>query len=260
MRPVPQAAIDLIKQHEETHLFAYDDAHYPPRPAKLGDKIDGTLTAGTGHTGPDVTIGMVVSEAMDVAWLISDLGIAAGRLIDRIGAAIVDSLTENQYAALLDFVFNLGANPAWTIWKRLKARHYEQVPGELVKFVNWGDPPRKSQDLVDRRNSEVALWATGEPGTSPLPAPPSSVTRAAPTPPTPTDPVPLKKSKALILGAAGAAAGAGPMVNQVTQAIQPYAAQSHYIQQMLGILATIGGACAVAAIFFIWLQKRNANN
>ncbi len=260
MRPVPQAAINLIKQHEETHLFAYDDAHYPPRPAKPGDHIDGTLTAGTGHTGPDVVAGMVVTAEMDAAWLASDLEIAARRLIERVGAEIVASLTDNQYAALLDFVFNMGAGPSWTIWKRLKAKHYKQVPSELNRFVNWGDPLHVSQDLVDRRSSEVALWTTGAPGTSPLPAPPSSVTRSTPTPPTPADPTPASRSKALILGAAGAAAGAGPMVNQVTQAIQPYAAQSHYIQQMLGILATIGGGCAVAALIFIWLQKRNANN
>lgn len=260
MRPVPQAVIDLIKDHEETHLFAYDDKHYPPRPAKPGDHIDGTLTAGTGHTGEDVVAGMVVTAEMDAAWLQSDLAIAAGRLNDRLGADIVASLTDNQYAALLDFVFNMGAGPSWTIWKRLRAKHYEQVPGELVKFVNWGNPPSKSQDLVNRRNSEVALWAMGEPGTSPLPAPPSSVTRSTVTPPTPSDPVPISKSKALIVGAVGAVTAAPSTINQITQAIQPYAAQSHYVQQMIAILGTIGAVCAGLAIFLIVRQKHNANN
>lgn len=259
MRAIPQAAIDLVKQEEETHLFVYDDRHYPPRPAKPGDKIDGTLTAGTGHTGEDVVAGMVVTAEMDAAWLLADLGIAAKRLVDRIGDAIVEALTENQYAALLDFIFNMGANPAWTIWKRLKARHFDQVPGELTKFVNWGEPPQKSSDLVNRRNAESALWAQGEPGTTNAPVP-SSVTRAAPTPPTPADPVPMVKSKALIAGAAGAVAGAGPIVNQVSQAITPYAEHSHYVQATLGILATVAAGCAAAGVYYIYVQKRNAQN
>lgn len=259
MRAIPQAAIDLVKEQEETHLFAYDDKFYPARPAKLGDHIYGTLTAGTGHTGADVSIGMVVTEATDVAWLVSDLGTAAKRLVERIGSDMVDGLTENQYAALLDFIFNMGAGPAWTIWKRLKAKQYDQVPGELTKFVNWGSPPKKSTDLVNRRNAEVALWAQGEPGTTDAPVP-SSVTRAAPTPPMPADPVPLRKSKALIVGAAGAVAGAGPMINQVTQAIQPYADHSDYVQKALGILATVAAGCAAVGLFYVWVQKRNALN
>lgn len=263
IRPVPQSAFDLARREEETHLFAYDDKQRPTREARPGDVIEGTLTAGTGHTGADVTIGMTVTAEMDVAWLAADFATAARRATAKIGQAVVDDLTDNQWAATCDFVFCLGtglpSKPEWTIWRRLRARKYEQVPLEMQKFVNWGNPPVKSAGLVRRRNAETELWALGEPGTA-MDAPAASTTRAAPTPPTKADPVPMAKSKALILGAAGAAAGAGPMVNQVQQAIQPYASQSHYIQQMLGILATIGGACAAAAIFYIWLQKRNAQN
>lgn len=261
-RAIPPQTFDLVRQQEEPHLFAYDDAHYPPRPALPGNRIDGTLTAGTGHTGGDVVAGMVVSAEIDAAWLIGDLQHAAAAIEAKIGD-VVDELTDNQFAALLDFVFNLGTGnpkrPEWTIWKRLRARAFDQVPLEMQKFVNWGNPPQKSTDLVRRRNAETLLWAKGEPGTIDRPLP-TSVTRNTPTPPTKADPVPVSKSKALILGAAGAAAGAGPMVNQVQQAIQPYASQSHYIQQTLGVLATIGGGCAAAAIFYIWLQKRNAQN
>lgn len=263
IRPVPQSAIDLARREEETHLFAFDDKHYPPHEARPGDVIEGTLTAGTGHTGADVAVGMTVTAEMDAGWLAADFESAARRATAKIGQGVVDDLTDNQWAAICDFVFCLGtgapSKPEWTIWRRLRARAFDQVPLEMQKFVNWGSPPVKSAGLVRRRNAETELWALGEPGTA-ADAPPASATRAAPTPPTKADPVPMAKSKALILGAAGAAAGAGPMVNQVQQAIQPYASQSHYIQQMLGVLATIGGACAAAAIFYIWLQKRNAQN
>ena len=259
MRAIPQAAIDLVKDQEETHLFAYDDKHYPAKECAPGTIADGTLTAGTGHTGPDVVAGMKVTPEMDAAWLVSDLQTAAKRLEDRVGSAIIAELTENQYAALLDFVFNMGAKESWTIWKRLKARAYDQVPGELGKFVNWGDPPRKSTDLVNRRNAECALWAIGEPGTTNAPVP-SSVTRQTVTPPTPADPVPPSKSKGLILGAAGAVAGAGPIIDQVSHAITPAAQHSDYVAKALGILATISAICAAAGIFYFWLQKRNARN
>jgi lysozyme len=269
-RAIPQAAIAIAKDKETLVLFAYDDAHYPPKEAVPGDSINGKLTAGYGHTGADVSIGMIVTADMADEWLMDDLCTAALHLEKKVGADVIDEMSVNQYAATLDFVLNLGTGdpkkPEWTIWKRLRARAWDQVPLEMAKFVNAtikdseGNPKVvKLNGLVDRRNAEIGLWAVQERGAQDQ-NPSSSVTRATATPPTSSDPVPMKKSKALILGAVGAAAGAGPMVNQVTQAIQPYAAQSHYIQQMLGILATVGGGCAALAIFFIWLQKRNAQN
>lgn len=269
-RAIPQVAIALAKNKEQLVLFPYDDAHWPPKEAVSGDVINGTLTAGYGHTGKDVTIGMHVSQALADEWLMDDFCDAAYELEQKVGPLVIEEMSENQYAALLDFVLNLGTgnpkNPEWTIWKRVRARAWDQIPLEMAKFVNatvrGKDGIKKTvklNGLVDRRNAEIGLWAVQEKGTQDQ-NPPSSVTRAIATPPTPADPVPMKKSKALIVGAVGAAAGAGPMVNQVSQAIQPYASQSHYVQQMLGILATVGAACAGLAIFFIWIQKHNAQN
>lgn len=256
MRAIPQAAIDLVRDQEETHLFVYDDAFYPPHECVPGQAITGTLTAGTGHTGTDVVIGMIVTAEMDAKWLEADLLTASGRLFQRIDG-VIDDLTDNQYAALLDFVFNLGANPAWTIWKRLRAKQFDQVPLEMQKFVNSGG--KKLNGLVARRNAEVALWSKDEPGTIDIKVP-SSVTRATITPPTPADPIPASKSKGLILGGAGALAGLGPICDQISHAISPYAPHSDYVAKMLGILATISAGCAAAGIFYFWLQKRNARN
>jgi len=261
-RAIPQAAIDLVRRFEETHLFAYDDAHYPARPAKPGDIIDGTLTAGTGHTGEDVQIGMLVTPAMDQAWLQADLQTAAHRATKHCGD-VVNDLTENQWAAVIDFTYECGdgdpKKPEWTIWKRLRERNFDQVPQEIGRFVNWGHPPQKSAGMEKRRNAERELWSEGEPGTI-ADKPPASVTRCNPTPPTPTDPVPPAKSKGLIAGAAGAVAAVPAAIDQVTHVIAPYAQHSEYIERAVGIGFTIAGACAAVSWFYMYRQKKNARN
>jgi len=260
MRSVPQAAIDLVKDQEETHLFVYDDAFYPAKECQPGDQIIGTLTAGTGHTD-HLTIGMQVTAEMDTAWLQSDLERAGSRISLQIGD-VISALTDNQYAALLDFVFNVGANPSWTIWRRLKAKQFDQIPLELQKFVNIrkNGAMVKSTDLVNRRNAEIALWSKGEPGTYDARISSSVTRQAATTPPTPADPVPITKSKGLIAGAVGAVTSAPAIINQVTQVITPYADHSNYLQHVISYLAIIGAVSATATLFFIWMNKKQAQH
>lgn len=260
MRAIPQCAVDLAKSKEKCILFVYDDAHYPPHEAKAGDVISGTLTGGYGHTGPEIVIGLAVTQDKADSWLKNDLQTASFRLGARINNVVAE-LTDNQYGALLDFVMNLGAGDNWTIWKRLNAKQFDQVPLELAKFVNTkiNGVTTKSNGLVERRNAEIALWSTAEPGSDDTPLP-SSITRSAVTPPTPSDPVPMSKSKALIAGFGGVITAGPPLVNQITQAITPYSDQSDYVKHMLGILATIGAALAAGGLAFMYIQKRNARN
>lgn len=260
MREIPQVAIDKAEALETPVLRAYDDKH-PGKILQPGDEVEGTLTAGVGHTGADVHIGMDVTPAMVAAWLTSDLATAARRLETKIGADVVAGLTANQYAALLLFVMNLGAGkpdePEWTIWKELRAKHFDQIPAQMIRFVNWKG--QKSEGLVRRRTAEIALWSKDEPGSVPS-DPPSSVTRSTPTPPTPTNPTPPSRSKAIIAGVAGAVTAGPPMVNQATQAIQPYAEHSEWMRHVLGALAVIGGTLAVLGLVFMWLNLRRAQH
>ena len=255
-------AFEIAKDKETLVLFAYDDAHFPPKQAMPGDTVHGTLTAGYGHTGPDVMVGMMVSQFQADDWLSDDLFDAAYKLEKKVGADAVSELSENQYAALLDFVLNLGtgnpAKPEWTIWKRVRARAWDQVPLEMAKFVNATIDGKlvKLNGLVDRRNAEIGLWAMQEKGTVNQSVP-SSVTRATPTPPTSAAP---GRSKALIVGTAGAVAGAGPLIDQVSHAIAPYAGRSQYLEHALGLLAIIASICAVVGIFYVRQQARNARN
>ncbi len=239
MRSIPDVAVTFVADWEKLRLKAYRDAV-------------GVWTIGYGHTGPEVKAGLTITPETAQAWLREDLGVAAGRLAQRIGA-IVDELTENQYAALLSFVFNLGCDPAWTIWKVLKARAFDQVPVQMMRFVYAGK--KKLQGLVNRRAAEVALWSTGEPGSADE-APPSSVTRAVETPPAPMT-KPLAKSKSFIATGAAAATTATVAVKQVSDTVAPYASQSETVAKVVAVLATIAAVCAVAALVFQWLKHRS---
>jgi GH24 family phage-related lysozyme (muramidase) len=256
MRPVPQQAYPFLRKQEGLVLRVYDDERSDVV-LKPGDKVLGTLTAGYGHTG-GLQIGQKVTKAHAEAWLRKDAERAAAAVRERIGDA-VEELTDNQYAALIDFVFNLGTGdpekPEWGIWRRLKRRQFDQVPLELMRFVHaYG---KKNKGLVNRRAAEVQLWSMDEPGSEDRDLP-SSVTRAIDTPPTSLDPTPAHKSGSIIAGAAGSVAAAPVMFRQVSEAIAPYSDSSDVVQTVLGILATAAAACAALSLALMWLHKRHA--
>jgi lysozyme len=240
MRPVPKIAAAFVAAHEGLRLAAYQD------PA-------GVWTIGYGHTGA-VVAGHTITRLEAEALLDEDLAIAASRLAARI-AAVVEALTEAQYSALLSFVFNVGADPGWTIWRRLRARQFDQVPLELMKFVNAGG--RKVRGLVARRAEECKLWACEEPGST-AEVLPSSLTRATPTPPTPADPAPPQTSPAVLTGALGAAATVPVAAKAVTDAIEPYRAASPWVGQAVAVVATIAALAAVVALILTWVAKQRA--
>lgn len=241
MREIPQVAVDFIAKVEGVKLTAYAD------PATGGDP----WTIGVGHAA-SVKPGDKITRARAMELLRHDLVTAAGRLRMRIGD-VVDDLTENQYAALLSFVFNLGANPSWTIWKRLKSRQFDQVPGEMIKFVNANG--RKIQGLVNRRAAEIQLWSTEEPGSTDEPMS-SAVSRSIDTPPTPTDPVPPQKSATIITAITAAATGVPVAVSQLTAAVAPYQDKSEIVQKIVTVLATLGAMAAIAVLVLTWISKR----
>ncbi|HEY3697045.1 lysozyme [Phenylobacterium sp.] len=256
MRPIPKGTLDFLRQHEGCVLRVYDDAH-PQRILGPGAAIDGALTAGYGHTGPEVRPGLRVTQAMADGWLLEDLRTAATRLERRIGA-VIEELTPHQYGAMLSFVFNLGVDGRMagaTIWKRFRARQFDQVPLEMMKFVNAGG--RKLQGLVNRRAAEVALWSTAEPGSRPD-TPPSSATRSADTSPTPADPVPTARSGTLITALTSATAAALVAVQQTIAVVAPYADRSPLVRNAVATLATVAAGAALAVLVLTWLRKQEA--
>jgi lysozyme len=248
IRPVPQVAIDFVKAHEGCRLTAYLDS-------------GGVVTVGYGHTGPDVHMGMTITQDQADQYLAADLATAAQRLENAVGEACVTELTVNQYAAMISFTYNVGIDPKWRICQLLKAQSFDQIPAELMRFVNAGG--KKLQGLVNRRADEVKLWSTNEPGSVPD-DPSSSVTRAVDTPPTSADVKPLAQSKRFISGCvtfcATSAAAIAPQIksgaDSINQAIAPYVGQSSVLQGISSHLALVGALCAAVTVGFVVLQHQ----
>lgn len=242
MRQIPSVATSFVAKHEGLRLESYQDS-------------GGVWTIGYGHTGPDVHAGQRISEAKARSYLSDDLRTAAARLHGVVKREVIDDLTDNQYAALLSFVFNLGASPRWTIWKLLNACQYDAVPQQLMRFVYVGKV--KLRGLVNRRAAEVALWSTDEPG-SVDESPPSSVTRMEDTPPAPEPKKPLVQSRTALTGAAQVVTGVSAGAVSVQQMIAPQAQHSDFLAKALGTVAIIIVVCGVVLMAIKWLEKREA--
>lgn len=256
MRKIPQAVFNIAKRRERLVLRVYDDEN-PNKILFPSDEIKGVLTAGYGHTGNDVKIGMNVTCELALQWLSADIERAAFKLLEFIDN-VIDELTDNQYGALVDFVFNVGAAKNWTIWKVLNARQFNLVPRELARFVN---AKVKQQDgtfktvklagLVARRNDEIELWSLDEPG-SINKVLPSSVTRAIETPPTAAS----VKSAPMVAAAVAAVAAMPAAYSQASAAINPLA---HILPHAaVAALSGLGAVAAGIAVLFGYLHKQAA--
>jgi lysozyme len=154
-REVNEAGMALVKQFESLRLTPY------LCPANI-------WTIGYGHTRT-VRAGMRITPEQADQLLDDDL-----RIAERAVARLVEvSLTDNQFAALTSFVFNVGtANfERSTLLKLLNRGWYEQVP---VQLARWN---RASGEvlggLARRRAAEARLWNTPD-KTETLPVRPSS--------------------------------------------------------------------------------------
>jgi GH24 family phage-related lysozyme (muramidase) len=214
----------------------------------------GIWTIGYGHVGPEVRSGYTIDRAKALDYLRQDLGHAAFRLSQKVRGDVIDGLTDQQYAALLSFVFNLGAGD-WKIWKVLNSRQFDAVPGELMRFTYAGG--RQIKGLVNRRLAEAALWSDGRPDLVEAEVPSSVTRQIGMTPPTPTAEKPLAKSKTLWTGAGVAVAGAVQGIQQVQGIVAPQIEHSDLLRNFAGLLAVLIVAGGVAIVVFKWLDARS---
>lgn len=145
-RAINRAGLDLIKEFEGFSYVAYPDPGTGGIP----------YTIGWGHAGPDVKPGMKITKERAEELLIADLA-SACRAVE---SSVKVPLTDNQFAALVSFVFNCG--PAnfrnSTLLRRLNAGDYGCVPAELAK---WNRAAGKVlPGLSRRRAAEAVLWGT----------------------------------------------------------------------------------------------------
>lgn len=163
-RKLNEAGEQLIKQWEKLILYPYDDAASPKNrhPIQPGEKVRGTLTAGWGHTGPDVKPGMKVTTALAEQWFEQDTRKAASTVEKNVKVP----LTDNQFGALVAFTLNVGVDAfvGSTLLKKLNAGDYAAVPSELAKWnkTTIAGKKVKSNGLVNRRAAEAGLWVKGD--------------------------------------------------------------------------------------------------
>lgn len=137
-----QATLDLIKEYEGIRLTAYRDPV-------------GVWTIGYGHT-KGVKKGQVITQEEANQLLKDDLKEAQAG-VERL---VTVKLTDNQYGALVSFVFNLGAGALArsTLLRELNQKDYESAAGQFKHWVNAGG--KRLNGLVRRRDAERKLFLT----------------------------------------------------------------------------------------------------
>ncbi|MBN3006243.1 lysozyme [Chromobacterium alkanivorans] len=133
--------VKLIQQFEGLRLKAYQDAV-------------GVWTIGYGHTGPDVTPGLVITQAQADALLARDLS----RFEAGVTRLVQVPLNQNQFDALVSFSYNLGLGSLQnsTLLRLLNQRDYA---GAAAQFPRWNKAGGKVlPGLTRRRAAEQALF------------------------------------------------------------------------------------------------------
>jgi lysozyme len=117
-----------------------------------GHKLSGTFDRLYGAT-------LNAKEADDLA--LSDLTIAAIGVSNAL-VSVLSTLTDNQYAALLDFAFNMGVGAfrASTLCHYINTGNMALAPGQFALWVHGrvNGVEVVLPGLVRRRAAEVAVW------------------------------------------------------------------------------------------------------
>ena len=140
-REVNEAGVRLVQEFEGCRLDAYRC------PA-------GIPTIGYGATGPDIRMGMVWTQEQADERLAEDLArFAAG--VERL---VQVDLTDNQFAALVSFAYNvgLGALRDSTLLRKLNAGDYLGAADQLPRWARAGG--RIMPGLTRRRAAERDLF------------------------------------------------------------------------------------------------------
>ena len=135
-----------IEQFEGLRLTAYQD-------------VVGVWTIGYGHTGPDVTPGLTITQAQADLLMAGDLHKFEINVAVMVGQS---ATTQNQFDALVSFSYNLGAGALAQSHLLVyhKAGQYEQAADEFPKWDHAGGEVLSG--LLRRREWERTLYLTPE--------------------------------------------------------------------------------------------------
>lgn len=146
VRPIPQAAVEILRRFEGCKLTAYQDA-------------GGVWTIGWGHT-KNVHPEMVITHEEAEELLREDLQDIAPGIIKY----VTITLNNNQYSALLSFVYNVGISAFYnsTLLKVINSKDLNDESAIVEQFMRWD---KDSKDIVldglrARRRAESSLYFT----------------------------------------------------------------------------------------------------
>ena len=137
---ISQKGIDAIKQYESCKLFAYRDSV-------------GVPTIGYGHT-KGVKMGMSITQKQAEDFLKDDI-----KPCERVLNAMGINYTQNQFDALVSWIFNLGEGKfsSSTMRKRIIERANDiDITDQMVRWYNAGGKP--SPGLKRRRVKEANMF------------------------------------------------------------------------------------------------------
>ena len=111
---------------------------------------------GYGHHGPEVYAGLLWTQAQADAALETDLA----KVGDQVEALVKVPLTQGQFDALVDFVYNLGSGRLQksTLLKLLNQKAYVGAGQQLLQWDEVNGKPNKY--LHARRQWELETWNT----------------------------------------------------------------------------------------------------
>jgi len=134
----------LTEQFEECRLVAYKPTPTDP------------WTIGWGHT-VGVEDGMTCSQAQADQWLLDDVGFA----VNAVNQMVKIGLTQDEFDALVDFVFNVGIGnfARSTLLADINANNIQAAIGEFDKWDMASG--RVLAGLWRRRDAERALFTLG---------------------------------------------------------------------------------------------------
>jgi len=136
--------LHLTENFEGLRLTAYPD------PATNGDP----WTIGYGHTGTEVHQGMTITQEQAEEFLMQDVQ----KAVQTVNSKVHTDLTQNEFDALVDFVFNCGAGnfAGSTLLRKINAGDME---GAALEFEKWTHADGKVMaGLIKRRHAEAVLF------------------------------------------------------------------------------------------------------
>jgi lysozyme len=213
-RRINAEGLALIKRWEGCRLEAYKCAA-------------GVWTIGYGHTRT-ARQGLRITQEQAEALLREDLRVFEAAVDD----AVTVQLTDNQFAALVSWAFNVGVSAmrSSTLIRKLNLGDYDVVPRELVRWAKVEGKP--VHGLANRRAAEAGLWARGAFVAS---------RNIAATEPPPSSPA---AEAGKLGGVAAAAAAAAPAITSLGG-----------VHWAVGV-ALVAGLVALAAVYL--LRRREA--